>query len=157
MATTPNVTPRLLDDQLCFALYSASRKFNHFYQDALAEFKLTYPQYITMLALWEDSPITVSALGKRLDLDSGTLTPLLKRLESLGWISRTRNEDDERQVDIAPTEMAMEKRDEVYARVNSCVDLIGMEQAEYDQLISQIDTLKDHLDQVKNNPLMTAK
>ncbi len=71
----PNSTPRRLDDQLCFAFYSVSKKFNHFYQDALKPFHLTYPQYSTLLALWETSPMTVRELGSHLNLDSGTLTP----------------------------------------------------------------------------------
>ncbi len=80
MATpTKNI---LLDEQLCFALYTASKRYNHFYSEALAPFKLTYPQYITLLALWEKSPMTVRELGSHVNLDSGTLTPLLKRMQT---------------------------------------------------------------------------
>lgn len=152
MANEP--TPRLLDEQLWFALYSASKKFTHFYQDALAEFKLTYPQYITMLILWEKSPMTVRDLGKRLNLDSGTLTPLLKRLEKLGWVNRNRNQEDERQVDITLTDYALEQRDAVYSRVNNCIDLIGMKQSEYDAMNDQLERLQTELDRVKNNHLI---
>ncbi|MCT4473083.1 MarR family winged helix-turn-helix transcriptional regulator [Bosea spartocytisi] len=92
-------TPRL-DQQLCFAIYQASHAFNRVYRPVLAELGLTYPQYLVMLALWEDDGPTVKALGERLMLDSGTLTPLLKRLESAGILRRERDAVDERQVRI---------------------------------------------------------
>lgn len=143
--------PRLLDDQLCFAFYTASKKFNHFYQEALKPFHLTYPQYITMLALWETSPLTVRELGQRLNLDSGTLTPLLKRLEKQGWISRDRSEEDERQVDISLTDYAIEQRDVVYDRVNQCVDLLDLDLATYDAFLDQIRSVGDDLDNVRSD------
>lgn len=93
-------TPKL-DDQLCFLLYTASREVTRQYQPVLKALDLTYPQYLVMLVLWEQSkPISVSEIGKRLHLDSGTLTPLLKRLEQKAIITRRRNDRDERQVDI---------------------------------------------------------
>ena len=95
-------TPRL-DDQLCFALYSASRAFTRAYQPLLAELGITYPQYVVMLVLWERDDLSVSELGRRLALDSGTLTPLLKRLEESGLVSRTRSGEDERVVRIELT------------------------------------------------------
>ena len=90
--------PLLLDNQLCFALYSSSLLMTKLYKPLLAEIGLTYPQYLAMLALWEEDGVTVGALGERLFLDSGTLTPLLKRLEAAALLSRERNEADERQV-----------------------------------------------------------
>jgi DNA-binding MarR family transcriptional regulator len=90
-----------LDNQVCFALYSASLAMTKLYKPLLAKLGLTYPQYLTMLALWEDDGQTVSALGERLLLDSGTLTPLLKRLEALGLIQRKRSSEDERRVHIS--------------------------------------------------------
>jgi DNA-binding MarR family transcriptional regulator len=87
-----------LDKQLCFALYSASLAMTKVYKPLLAPLGLTYPQYLVMLALWEDDAQTVSALGDKLALDSGTLTPLLKRLESQGRLSRERDSVDERRV-----------------------------------------------------------
>lgn len=93
-----------LGNQLCFALYSASRAAIRGYGPVLAEFGLTYPQYLTMLVLWEASePLTVGDIGARLQLDSGTLTPLLKRIEDLGLATRTRDRADERRVLIALT------------------------------------------------------
>ncbi|MFO0618304.1 MAG: MarR family transcriptional regulator [Polyangiaceae bacterium] len=89
-----------LDDQLCFALYAASRAVTRAYGPILAELGLTYPQYIVMLLLWEEDDRTVSELGERLGLDSGTLTPLLRRLEALGLVTRARSTEDERVVRI---------------------------------------------------------
>lgn len=96
--------PGRLDDQLCFALYAASRSITSAYRDGLAGLGLTYPQFVTLLVLWETNDITVKDLGKQLHLDSGTLSPLLKRLEALGLITRHRASDDERRVHIRLTE-----------------------------------------------------
>ncbi|MEO5686446.1 MAG: MarR family transcriptional regulator [Burkholderiaceae bacterium] len=93
-----------LDKQLCFALYSASLAMTKVYKPLLAPLGLTYPQYLVMLALWEDDGQTVSALGDKLALDSGTLTPLLKRLEAQGQLSRARDAQDERRVIVRLTE-----------------------------------------------------
>ena len=89
-----------LDHQLCFALYSASLAMTRIYKPLLAELGLTYPQYLAMLALWQQDGLMVSELGERLFLDSGTLTPLLKRLEAAGLITRLRAVQDERRVHI---------------------------------------------------------
>jgi len=89
---------RGLDEQICFAVYSAAHAFNRAYRPFLAELGLTYPQYLVMLVLWEQDGQSVKATGERLGLDSGTLTPLLKRLEANGLILRKRGREDERQV-----------------------------------------------------------
>ncbi len=94
-----------LDDRLCFALYSASRAMTAAYRPLLAELGLTYPQYLVLLALGEDGTVSVGQLGERLQLDSGTLSPLLKRMESSGIVRRERRADDERQVEVALTPM----------------------------------------------------
>jgi MarR family transcriptional regulator, organic hydroperoxide resistance regulator len=93
-----------LDHQLCFALYSSSLAMTKLYKPLLEPLGLTYPQYLVMLVLWEQDGISVSTLGQRLSLDSGTLTPLLKRLEAGGLIARRRAVDDERRVDISLSE-----------------------------------------------------
>lgn len=101
----PTAGDRLrLDNQLCFALYAASGLVTRAYRPLLEPLGLTYPQYLVMLALWEQAPRTVKALGQALELDSGTLTPLLKRLESAGFVTRTRDVQDERRVQIALTQ-----------------------------------------------------
>ena len=93
----------LLDNQLCFALYSASLAMTKLYKPLLGGLGLTYPQYLAMLVLWEQDGLMVSELGGRLSLDSGTLTPLLKRLESAGLIARIRALKDQRRVHITLT------------------------------------------------------
>jgi MarR family transcriptional regulator, organic hydroperoxide resistance regulator len=102
----------LLDKQLCFALYSASLAMTKFYKPLLEPLGLTYPQYLVMLVLWEGDGVTVSQLGDRVALDSGTLTPLLKRLEASGWIQRQRDTHDERRVllHLTPAGRALKKR-----------------------------------------------
>ncbi|RNF86373.1 MarR family winged helix-turn-helix transcriptional regulator [Montanilutibacter psychrotolerans] len=99
-----------LDDQLCFALYSTSLALNKVYRRLLSGLGLTYPQYLVMMVLWERDAVAVSEIGARLFLDSATLTPLLKRLESAGLITRTRSSSDERQVIIALTPAGRELR-----------------------------------------------
>ncbi len=92
-----------LDSQVCFAVYAASRAMTLAYRPLLEKLGLTYPQYLVMLVLWEQDGITVGDLGARLYLDSGTLTPLLKRLEGSGLVTRTRRKGDEREVEIGLT------------------------------------------------------
>lgn len=92
-----------LDRQLCFALYSSSLAMTKLYKPLLEPLGLTYPQYLVLLVLWERDRLCVGELGERLFLDSGTLTPLLKRMESAGWLQRTRADDDERRVIVSLT------------------------------------------------------
>ncbi len=100
-ASANSAAALLLENQLCFALYSASLTMTKVYKPWLAQHGLTYPQYVTLLALWERDGQTVSELGERLFLDSGTLTPLLKRMQAAGLIKRERAADDERVVRIS--------------------------------------------------------
>jgi DNA-binding MarR family transcriptional regulator len=93
-----------LDQHLCFALYSASRAMTAAYRPVLTEMDLTYPQYLVLLVLWEEERVTVGQLGERLQLDSGTLSPLLKRLEANGFVRRERSSVDERLVDVTLTD-----------------------------------------------------
>src|SRR5580704_18126951 len=102
--TDPNRTSRVaLSDLVCFELYAAARVVVRAYRPALSGLGLTYPQYLVMVMLWQDAPRTVKDLGEHLDLDSGTLSPLLKRLEASGLVTRRRRTDDERTVEITPT------------------------------------------------------
>ena len=96
--------PSTLEDQLCFALYSTLHAVGRAYAGLLPDLGLTYPQYLVMLVLWEEDQVGMKALGERLHLDSGTLTPLLKRMEQGGLLRRTRDADDERQVRVALAE-----------------------------------------------------
>ncbi len=101
-----------LDRQLCFALYGAANRVTRLYRPLLDALGLTYPQYLAMLVLWEASPRTVGALGDALDLNSSTLTPLLKRLEAGGLIARARDPKDERRVIVALTDRGAALRDQ---------------------------------------------
>ena len=104
--------PLRLDRQVCFPLYAASNLINRLYRPVLSELGLTYPQYLVMLALWETSPRTVGALGEALYLDSGTLTPLLKRMEAAGLVTRHRDPEDERRVQVSLTDAGQALRTE---------------------------------------------
>ena len=95
--------PLLLDNQLCYALYAAAHRMTKSYRPMLERIGLTYPQYLVLLVLWETDGVTVSEIGRRLRLDSGTLTPVLKRLESAGLLVRNRRQSDEREVEIGLT------------------------------------------------------
>ena len=103
-STFKNTTPLNVDQQMCFALYSASLSMTKIYKPLLSALNLTYPQYLVLLVLWQKDGVTVNTLGERLFLDSGTLTPLLKRLEKNGYLSRQRAVEDERRVIVKLTE-----------------------------------------------------
>lgn len=103
IASAGGEDPLLLDRQVCFPLYAATNLLTRLYGPVLAAIGLTYPQYLVMLVLWEEEPQTVGELGARLYLDSGTLTPLLKRMEAAGLVSRQRDPQDERRVLVSLT------------------------------------------------------
>jgi DNA-binding MarR family transcriptional regulator len=103
-ASGPQQASLLLDDQLCFALYAASRAVTNRYRPLLDELGLTYPQYLVLLVLWQHGPVPVKELGAALQLDYGTLTPLVKRLEAAGLVRRERRADDERSVLVSLTD-----------------------------------------------------
>lgn len=102
-----------LDHQLCFALYAATNAITRTYREGLDKAGLTYPQYLVMLVLWEENKLNVGAIAKRLYLDSATLTPILKRIESAGFIKRKRNSLDERVVEIELTEKGAELQHDI--------------------------------------------
>src|SRR5205809_497971 len=102
-AAKPAMDPLLLGNQICFAVYSTAHAFNRVYKPLLDRLGLTYPQYLVMLVLWERDDVPLKDIGEKLFLDSGTLTPLLKRLEAAGLVKRTRSTEDERHVLIALT------------------------------------------------------
>ena len=115
-----------LDNQLCFPLYAASREIINMYTPILSEIGLTYTQYITFMALWENDGMTVGDLGKRLFLDTGTLTPMLKKLELQGYLTRERSTEDERVVIVKLTKKGFDLREEcldVPKKMSACVNL----------------------------------
>jgi DNA-binding MarR family transcriptional regulator len=123
-----------LDVQLCFPVYAASRAITREYTDLLAEVGLTYPQYLTMLALWATPSLSVSEIGERLQLDSGTLTPLLKRLEAAGLVARTRDPEDERRVIVTLTADGQALQHEVAEVPLRLWGSLGLTAEEYDAL-----------------------
>jgi DNA-binding MarR family transcriptional regulator len=134
-----------LDKQLCFALYSASLAMTKVYKPLLAPLGLTYPQYLVMLALWEDDAQTVSALGDRLALDSGTLTPLLKRLEAHGQLSRERDSIDERRVIVRLTDAGRKLKVAARGVPPEIARSTGCELSEIVDLTRQLTTVRDAL------------
>lgn len=113
-----------LDNQLCFPLYAVSKEIVRRYTPFLSEIDLTYTQYIAMMVMWEDREVSVKDLGKRLFLDSGTLTPLLKNLEKKGLVTRERSKTDERFLVVRITEKGMELREkavEIPTKIGGCV------------------------------------
>ncbi|MDQ0009977.1 DNA-binding MarR family transcriptional regulator [Luteibacter jiangsuensis] len=137
--------PRTLDGQLCFALYSANLAMGKLYRQLLAKLDLTYPQYLVMLVLWEGDGITVSELGERLYLDSATLTPLLKRLQSAGLVQRTRGTRDERQVIVTLTDEGRALRAKAGHVPEEVFCATGCEVDELIRLKRQLETLRSSL------------
>ena len=134
-----------LDNQLCFALYSASLAMTKLYKPLLEELGLTYPQYLVMLVLWEQDGLMVSELGQRLFLDSGTLTPLLKRLESAGYVARIRDVEDERRVHITLTAQGRKLKTHA-AKVPGCIrEASQCSMSELVQLKKQLHQLRERL------------
>jgi len=136
----------LLDDQLCFALYSTGLALNKVYRKLLGKLGLTYPQYLAMMVLWERDGLTVSEIGERLFLDSATLTPLLKRLEAAGLLTRTRAASDERQVviELSKSGRALKaKAQAVPAGVSCAVEDCSLEQLTV--LKAQLESLRASL------------
>ena len=132
-----------LDRQLCFALYTASRAVIRAYAPLLEDAGLTYPQYITMLVLWEapERPRSVGELGERLHLDSGTLTPMLKRLSALGYVTRSRDAEDERRVLVTVTAEGLALRDRLAAVPASFLSCLNVDVAEAGALRDQLTAL----------------
>lgn len=136
-----------LDAQLCFPLYAATRAVTRAYGPLLQEVGLTYPQYLTLLALWDEGePMSVGGLGTRLRLDSGTLTPVLKRLEQAGFVTRRRDPEDERRVLIALTAAGQDLREQVSDVPSRLVESMGLNAEEYRQLRRLLNSLLDRLD-----------
>jgi len=139
MATMP------VDQQLCFALYSASRAMTAAYRPVLTEMNLTYPQYLVMLVLWEEGHVTVGRLGERLQLDSGTLSPLLKRLEANGFVQRERSRDDERLVEVTLTPAGRRLESRAQCIPEELGSATGMTQQEAADLRDAVRLLTDAL------------
>jgi MarR family transcriptional regulator, organic hydroperoxide resistance regulator len=143
--TDKSLTSPLLDDLVCFAVYSAGHAFNRVYKPLLDELGLTYPQYLVMVSLWDKDDQTVGELGELLFLESSTLTPLLKRLETVGYLTRSRDPSDERQVRIRLTNAgrALQKRARDIPR---CIlEATGLSIADLRRLQRDVSNLRQNL------------
>jgi len=134
-----------LTNQLCFAVYSTAHAFNRVYKPLLERLGLTYPQYLVMLVLWERDGVPVKEIGERLFLDSGTLTPLLKRLEVAQLLKRTRSSGDERQVLIALTPHGQALHEKAKAVPQAVLEATAYSASELSAARSQLVTLRDRL------------
>jgi len=144
MASHPQLA---LSSQLCLPLYAAARGVTRRYADLLTEVGLTYPQYVTMLALWDaGDPLTVGEIGERLHLDSGTLTPVLKRLESAGYVARHRDDHDERRVLVSVTPAGRRLRSQVAEVPTRAWKGTGLDAEDARQLRRLLDQLLNGLD-----------
>jgi MarR family transcriptional regulator, organic hydroperoxide resistance regulator len=137
--------PLQLDNQICFAVYSTAHAFNRVYKPLLDRLGLTYPQYLVMLVLWERDDVPLKDIGEKLFLDSGTLTPLLKRLEAQGLIRRTRSTEDERQVLIALTPKGRELREEARAVPQAILSNSACSVGELVAMKNELVSLRDRL------------
>ena len=145
MEAEREVDPLLLDNQLCYALYAAAHRMTKSYRPLLERLGLTYPQYLVLLVLWEQDGVTVSEIGRRLRLDSGTLTPVLKRLESSGFLRRTRRQSDEREVEIALTPQGAALRSEAVSVRESVMCQLELSEPEIRALRKDLSLVIDRL------------
>ncbi|MGF9764291.1 MarR family transcriptional regulator [Microvirga sp. 0TCS3.31] len=134
-----------LSSQLCFATYATAHAFNRVYKPLLDPLGLTYPQYLVLLVLWQGDKVTVKEIGQHLHLDSGTLTPLLKRLESAGVVRRTRDSHDERQVRVSLTKQGHDLKAPALKVWNEVVCATGLEAEKFRGLMDQLNTLRESL------------
>ncbi|WP_328891076.1 MarR family winged helix-turn-helix transcriptional regulator [Streptomyces sp. NBC_00316] len=135
----------LLEDQMCFALYAAQRAMTNRYRPLLDEFNLTYPQYLVMLVLWEHGTLPIKTLGTLLQLDYGTLTPLLKRLQTHGLIRRERQIQDERSVHITLTEQGTELRERARTIPTAMAEAVRFTPRETEEVKTLLEDLTTNL------------
>jgi DNA-binding MarR family transcriptional regulator len=137
--------PLQLSNQLCFAIYSTAHAFNRVYKPLLDRLGLTYPQYLVMLVLWERDGVPIKDIGERLLLDTGTLTPLLKRLEAAHFIKRTRSTEDERQVLVSLTSTGQALREKARSVPAAILTASACSVAEVSAMKNELITLRDRL------------
>lgn len=142
----------LLSNQVCFPLYALSRKLTAHYQPLLDRLDLTYPQYLVLLVLWEERQLSVKELGQRLMLDSGTLTPLLKRMEEKGFVLRTRSERDERVVDISLTETGQKLKRKAASVPEELACSLGLTAKELLRMRELVTGLLAKIEKTENEP-----
>jgi MarR family transcriptional regulator, organic hydroperoxide resistance regulator len=131
-----------LKNQLCFAVYETAGEFNKLYSSVLQPFGLTYPQYLVLLALWEQDGVTLKELGEKLNLGTGTLTPMVSRMEANDWVRKQRSKEDERKVYIYLQEKALEEKHTITSKVAEVIQSCQIELEEYEQLMQQLNALQ---------------
>ena len=147
MSNGPSTTPAL-GNLLCYALYSSSLAMSRVYRPLLTGLSLTYPQYLVLMVLWTQDGLTVSDIGQSLSLDSATLTPLLKRMESTGYINRVRSSNDERQVVVSLTGKGQQTRHES-ARIMACIsEASGLTDTKMAEMCMQLNALREKLNRL---------
>ncbi|MBU8770792.1 MarR family winged helix-turn-helix transcriptional regulator [Cytobacillus oceanisediminis] len=131
-----------LDKQLCFAVYETAGEFTKLYTSALQPFGLTYPQYLVLLALWEKDGVTAKELGERLNLGTGTLTPMISRMISNGWLRKERSKADERKVYIFLKEKARKEKEVITQNVGEAIQACSIQLEEYEELMELLGKLR---------------
>jgi MarR family transcriptional regulator, organic hydroperoxide resistance regulator len=132
----------ILRKQLCFAVYETAGEFNKLYSSVLQPFGLTYPQYLVLLALWEEDGVTLKDLGAKLNLGTGTLTPMISRMEANDWVRKERSKQDERNIFIYLQEKAISEKQTITSRIAEVIQSCQIELEEYEQLMQQLNTLQ---------------
>ena len=150
MTDTPSPSVAL-DDQLCFALYAASRAVTARYRPMLDQLGITYPQYLVLMLLWEEDGQTVGQLGSRLALDSGTLSPLLKRLTAAGLVARHRRTDDERSVSVRLTDAGRALQEPSLAVNTAMIDPMDLDDEQFTELRSQLRMVTERVSQPRTD------
>ena len=136
-----------LDKQLCFAVYETAGEFNKLYTNVLKPFQLTYPQYLVLLALWEKDHVTMKQLGERVNLGTGTLNPMISRMQDNGWLRKERSTEDERNVYVLLTEKAIDEKNTITKRVAEEIQLCNISLTEYENLMERMNELHGKLKQ----------
>ena len=134
-----------LDKQLCFAVYETSAEFTKLYKNVLKPFGLTYPQYLVLLALWERDEITMKELGDQVNLGTGTLTPMINRMQDNGWLRKERSKEDERKVYILLEKKAHNKKSNITQKVLKEIERCNISLTEYEELMIRLNDLKQKL------------
>lgn len=138
-----------LEKQLCFAIYQTSSEFTKLYTSVLQPFGLTYPQYLVLLALWEKDEVTVKELGDTLNLGTGTLTPMITRMEGNGWLRKERSTSDERKIYIYLQKKALNEKKEITEKISKEIQTCQFELEEYQQLMLGLKHLQAKLSRRK--------
>ena len=137
--------PLILNDQMCFALYATSRAITKKYSDLLADLNVTYPQYLTLLVLWENDGLGVHELARALEMEGATMTPLVQRMEKLGLVTRIRSSEDERRVNVSLTPKGKELRSAALKVPEALGCAIGVNEDQAKAMISELQKIRDML------------